>query len=112
MGCGIEEKAMLLLLSYDYPGNIRELESIINSAANLARKKTITANHLPDHIKKLKQKKELLVSADDEPIATIADVEKNHILKVYKKTGENKSQTARLLGIGLNTLRRKLDLYK
>jgi DNA-binding NtrC family response regulator len=38
-------------------------------------------------------------------------VEKRHILKTYKQTGENKSKTARLLGIGLNTLRRKLAGY-
>jgi DNA-binding NtrC family response regulator len=41
----------------------------------------------------------------------LAEVEKTHILKAYKQTGENKSKTARLLGIGLNTLRRKLAGY-
>ncbi len=111
MRCGIETKAMSLLLRYDYPGNVRELESIINSAANLSRKKTITEKHLPDHIKKLKDKKALSVLSDDESVVALADVEKKHILKVYEKTGKNKSQTARLLGIGLNTLRRKLDAY-
>ena len=39
------------------------------------------------------------------------EVVKNHILKVYENTGHNKTKTASVLGIGLNTLRRKLALY-
>jgi DNA-binding NtrC family response regulator len=38
-------------------------------------------------------------------------VEKEYILKVYEQTGRNKAQTSKLLGIGLNTLRRRLDDY-
>jgi DNA-binding NtrC family response regulator len=38
-------------------------------------------------------------------------VEKDHILKAYDATSKNKVQTARILGIGLNTLRRKLESY-
>jgi DNA-binding protein Fis len=41
----------------------------------------------------------------------LESVEKNHILKVYEHTGQNKSQSAKILGIGLNTLRRKLKTY-
>ena len=44
-------------------------------------------------------------------MVSLAQVEKAHILKVYKHTNQNKSQTARQLGIGLNTLRRKLKSY-
>ena len=38
-------------------------------------------------------------------------MEKNHIIKIYEMTDKNKSQTAKLIGIGLNTLRRKLESY-
>jgi DNA-binding NtrC family response regulator len=41
----------------------------------------------------------------------LAEVEKNHILQAYRHLNQNKSQTARLLGIGMNTLRRKLKAY-
>ena len=44
-------------------------------------------------------------------IPPLADIEKAHILMAYQHTGRNKSRTARLLGIGLNTLRRKLHAY-
>ena len=42
---------------------------------------------------------------------TLAALERIHTLKVYEQTGRNKAQTARTLGIGLNTLRRKLEAY-
>jgi DNA-binding NtrC family response regulator len=44
-------------------------------------------------------------------IAPLAQIEKTHILNAYRQLDGNKSQTARILGIGLNTLRRKLTLY-
>ena len=45
------------------------------------------------------------------PIQTLAELEKDHIIKVYHSMTNNKAQTARVLGIGVNTLRRKLDSY-
>jgi DNA-binding NtrC family response regulator len=45
------------------------------------------------------------------PLASLEAVEKTHILHTYRRMGKNKSQTARVLGVGLNTLRRKLALY-
>jgi DNA-binding NtrC family response regulator len=59
------------------------------------QKKVTTAAHPPEH----------------ETIATLEQVEKDHILNVYNLLGKNKSRTARSLGIGLNTLRRKLESY-
>jgi two-component system response regulator AtoC len=50
-------------------------------------------------------------AGDNAPIKPLAEVEKDHISMVYEQTGANKSRTARLLGIGLNTLRRKLVGY-
>jgi DNA-binding NtrC family response regulator len=51
------------------------------------------------------------VSGGVASIKPLAEVEKTHILHAYEQTGENKSKTARQLGIGLNTLRRKLASY-
>jgi transcriptional regulator with PAS, ATPase and Fis domain len=52
-------------------------------------------------------------SADREIILPpLAEMEKKHILKAYENTGRNKTRTAKLLGIGLNTLRRKLEEYE
>jgi len=109
----INEEAICLLLVYDYPGNIRELKSIVRSALNLAQGGPISPRLLPDHLKK-KNALSSCASADPQKadlVITLAMVEKNHIIKTYNKTGQNKSQAARLLGIGLNTLRRKLKSY-
>lgn len=110
--CKIEEDAISLLLNYHYPGNIRELRSIIRSALNLAQGKPVSADFLPDNLKKRKPLPDVDCTWQSETIPSLKDVEKSHILKVYKHTGKNKSQTARILGIGLNTLRRKLKSYK
>ncbi|MGD8769651.1 MAG: helix-turn-helix domain-containing protein, partial [Desulfobacterales bacterium] len=45
------------------------------------------------------------------PVVSLAQMEKSYILDVYNQTGKNKSQTARLLDIALNTLRKKLKIY-
>ena len=112
-GFPIPEKGALdLLIRYPYPGNIRELKSILQSAVNLARGEPIREVHLPAHIKtSLKECAEEEIEKVDASIQPLAEVEKNHILKAYRQTGANKSRTARLLGIGLNTLRRKLAAY-
>ena len=107
----IDEEAICLIMAYHWPGNIRELKSVIQSAANLSQGAPISAGVLPDHL--LKKKSILKCANRTEPasIVPLAHIEKRHILSVYEKTGLNKSQAARLLGIGLNTLRRRLKSY-
>jgi transcriptional regulator with PAS, ATPase and Fis domain len=102
----IDDDAMSVLLDFDYPGNIRELRSIIQSAVNLAQGKPITVSCLPGY---LQSRKGTLKTNGS--IVPLEDVEKEHILKAYDATNKNKVQTARILGIGLNTLRRKLEAY-
>ncbi len=110
-GADIKEDTMSLLMNYDYPGNIRELKSILQSAVNLAQGKPISVKHLPPQLAKRKPTSTVKIKSESQPIVPLARVEKDHILTVYAQTGKNKSQTAKLLGIGLNTLRRKLDTY-
>jgi len=110
-GGDIDEEVMGLLMTYDYPGNIRELKSIVQSAVNLARGKIISTDCLPAQ---LVRKVADMSQADptlNRPIQTLAELEKDHIIKVYRSMTNNKAQTARVLGIGVNTLRRKLDSY-
>ena len=108
---GIDEDAMTLLLTYDYPGNIRELKSIIESAVNLAQGRKISKIFLPDTIQKQKPKTKPKHKPGTAPVVSLAQMEKSYILNVYNQTGNNKSQTARLLDIALNTLRKKLKIY-
>lgn len=107
----IEEEAMSVLMDYDYPGNIRELRSILQSAVNLAQGRPISANQFPDHLQRRKPISRPDPQTEFEHVTPLSEVEKAHILKVYAGTRRNKVQAARVLGIGLNTLRRRLGSY-
>ncbi len=109
-GQDIEEDALDVLMGYDYPGNIRELRSIIQSSGNLSQKKPIAARHLPEYIRKSRPKAAVQKGSPG-PIVPLAEAERVHILQAYEDTTRNKLRTAKLLGIGLNTLRRKLASY-
>ena len=108
---GISKEAGILLVNYDYPGNIRELRSIIQLAVNLAQGRQISTNFLPVHLRKRKPVTRSYFQKEGSSTAPLEEVEKAHVLKVYEQTGKIKTQTAKLLSIGLNTLRRKLEAY-
>ena len=110
-GANFEEATLSLLMNYDYPGNIRELKSIIQSAVNLSQGRPIAPRHLPVPIQKITSNSKIAIPAGTVPVIPLADVEKKHILIAYNQTKKNKSLTAKLLRIGENTLRRKLISY-
>ncbi|AOY59801.1 MULTISPECIES: sigma-54-dependent transcriptional regulator [Desulfococcus] len=109
--CRVDVQAMALLMHHDYPGNIRELRAIIQSAVNLAQSGPIVPGCLPEAVRNAGRAQEAEAPREQGPILTLAQVEKAHILKVYRRLDRNKSLTARRLDIGLNTLRRKLSSY-
>jgi transcriptional regulator with PAS, ATPase and Fis domain len=110
--CRIDEEVLGLLRQYHYSGNIRELRSVIQSAVNLAQGGAITSDLLPAPFRE-NQKTRAASPPDDDLDAglSLADREKTYLLKVYRQLNQNKSRTARRLGIGLNTLRRKLKAH-
>lgn len=110
-GADIEEEVFSLLMDYDYPGNIRELKAIIQAAVNLSQGRPISAKFLPPQLVKRKPFSTAAHPPEPEAIISLEQVEKDHVLSVYNLLGKNKSRTARSLGIGLNTLRRKLESY-
>ena len=107
----VEEDALQILMHYDYPGNIRELRSIIQSSCNLAQHRPIAARFLPEYLRGGKQARRQTAVPAGGPIVPLAEAERAHILLAYEETVHNKLRTAKLLGIGLNTLRRKLAAY-
>lgn len=104
----VSQEALDVLMEYDFPGNVRELKSIIGAAMNLAQGKPITPSLFPSYIKKTQGTPS---EGESGSLLLLTEVEKRHILSVYKRTRNNKSKTAELLGIGINTLRRKLKTY-
>lgn len=109
--CPIKEEALTLLRQYDYPGNIRELKSILQSAVNLAQGGPITSSLFPVPLRDIQPVSTPTPPEDREVVIPLSEYEKAYILRVYRQHNQNKSRTSRLLGIGMNTLRRKLRTY-
>jgi len=105
------DQAWSLLMDYHYPGNIRELKYTIQSALNLSGNKPIQPAHLPANFKKERRSKERR-GHDGEKAMPLQAIERKYILEIYHQTGKNKAQTAKILQIGLNTLRRKLKSWQ
>ncbi|QWV95506.1 sigma-54 dependent transcriptional regulator [Geomonas oryzisoli] len=102
-------EAMQLLKSYNWPGNIRELENAIERAAILTRGNTITAETLPvwrtpPQLPETKQE-------GGKRLVSLETVEREHILHVLKASGNNKSRAAKILEIARRTLDRKIEEY-
>jgi len=108
----VSQEALDLLTAYNWPGNVRELKSVVQSAVNLGGGSTVKPVHLPENIRKLKKTVRRTATVKNQAsIRPLSEVEKEHILRVYEHAVRNKTQTAEMLGIGLNTLRRKLQNY-
>lgn len=107
----IRQDAMMQLMGHDYPGNVRELKSIVQAAVNLAGEGPITLKELPAYLQvKRKIPAPSCENGAPSPVP-LAEVEKAHILRVYRSMGNNKTETAKRLDIALSTLRRKLQSY-
>ena len=100
-------RALDVMLRYDWPGNVRELENAVERAVIMARENQITREDLPQAV----------LGADREGSdasltgLTLDDVERLAIEQTLKETGDNKSETARRLGITRATLHNKLKKY-
>jgi len=94
------------LLAYDFPGNVRELENIIERCVTLSMSEVIAKEELPSFIVKGAQSQRGLSLSE-----VAADAEKGHIMIVLKSTRGNKTKAAELLGISRKTLWEKMNAY-
>ena len=110
----IAPEAEILLKSYDYPGNIRELENIIERAVVLAEDNVITRESLPDSMEvrrtMIEGPSDISMGKVDE-IISLAELEKRHILKVLSRFKNNHTVAAKMLGVSRSTLWRKIKEY-
>jgi len=105
---GVVEDGLKKLMAYDWPGNIRELENIIERAVVLTRTGTIAADQL-DCRSTIRMER---VGADGlHPGMTINQVEKELIIKTLAHCGNNRTKAAQMLDISIRTLRNKLNEY-
>jgi two-component system NtrC family response regulator len=98
----VDKDFVKLLTGHNWKGNIRELKNVMERVVILADDAHITASLLPYEFHHQ--------SAVADPM-NMQTMEKQHIIKVLQFTKGNKTETARLLGIGLTTLYRKVDEY-
>lgn len=104
----ISPELMELLSNYDYPGNIRELENIMERGIALCNDSTLDITHLPDDFRNLNIK---TFRSIDDKIPSLDEQEKSFILWVLKETGGNRTRAAQMLGIDRTSLWRKLKKY-
>lgn len=96
----LEPESLQLMENYSWPGNIRELKNVVERALIVCNQ-AITPDDLPLDIRQ----NNTTAGID------LASVERNHIAKILDYTNGNKTETARLLKIGLATLYRKIEAY-
>lgn len=104
---GFSPEVRNMLRAHPWPGNVRELVNCVESMVVMAKGPTIVMEDVPDH---------LLSGFDtiengEQKTPVLADLERQAIVEALRKTGGNKMRTARMLGIGLRTLYRKMEKW-
>ena len=101
---GVSEEALALLMEHDYPGNVRELENVIEHAFVLCRGGLIERHHLPPALRNETDSK----LPRGERALTLKALEAIHIADAIRRHGGNRTAAARELGIDPSTLFRKI----
>jgi len=104
----ITEDVIALLMNYDFPGNVRELENIIERGVALTNGTTIETGHLPEDLRELNIK---TFRKKEGKIPSLEEQEMTYIQWVLNEVGGNKTLAAQILGIDRVSLWRKLKKY-
>ena len=102
---GVAPDAMAALMAYDFPGNVRELENLLERAYALGAREVIAPADLPP----LSSPPPEALSLEDMP--TVAQAERRLILRALQVSGKDRDRAARILGISRRTLYRGLKHY-
>ena len=97
----ISPEASAILQRYDWPGNIRELENVIQRAVIMCDRH-IGVTDLPDTLK-------YNIDFSEDELLPLKEIEKRYIQKVLNATNNNKTKAADILGIDRKTIRQKLS---
>ena len=105
---GLSGRVMEILLGYEYPGNVRELENILERAVTLCSGPRIEVQHLsPD----LQQRQFQVQRRQKREFLTLEENEREYVAWVMKQVNGNKTRAAEILGIDRVSLWRKMKRY-
>jgi two-component system NtrC family response regulator len=107
----VSKETVDVLMKYNYPGNVRELENIIERAVVLTRGKVITLNDLPMSIKGFKEERALPALGEGTLTEQVETLEKQLIFDALHKSDGNQTKAGKLLGLTERNLRYKLKKY-
>jgi DNA-binding NtrC family response regulator len=100
---GITPRAQVVLSRHPWPGNIRELKSALGSACMMAEGEMIDVRDFPE---RLRTRAAEAKSEAEQEMLPLAEVERQHVLRVLERVGGNKAQAAKILGINRATVYR------
>jgi transcriptional regulator with PAS, ATPase and Fis domain len=103
---GISQKAMNLLINYEWTGNVREIENTIESILVINSPEVIDAQHLPQEIRDFRERPEVIPIKIGTPLE---EVEREMLIQTLRATKGNKRKAAQLLGINVRTIHRKME---
>ncbi|GAB4337127.1 MAG: sigma-54 dependent transcriptional regulator [Desulfobulbaceae bacterium] len=104
-----DRRAVETLMQYSFPGNVRELQNIMERCIALAEEDVITVADLPPHV----MKRVKGAAAAVLPLAeVVAEAERSHIERILRITGGNRSRAAGILGISRKTLWEKINHHR
>ena len=103
----IGPRAMQILMGYGFPGNVRELENIVERAVALCDAETLSMADLPRDLQQMD-----FASVEGERLESLEEMERRHIARVLERTGRNKGLAAQILAIPRTTLWRKLKQFQ
>ncbi len=109
---GVADDALGRLMAYHWPGNVRELENVIEQSLVFTEGDLVPVSALPPFLQGPESEDRLDVPREMSLPEILDDLERQLILKAYKKANGVKTETARLLGIKTSALYYKLDKYK
>ncbi len=105
---GISDEMMSVLLNYPFPGNVRELENIIERAVALSKGPVLEVRDLPDELRLFQFR---VVRPRAGGLPTLEEAERDYIKWVLEHTGWNRTRAAEILGIDRVSLWRKIKQY-
>lgn len=105
----VEPDALKAMEGYEWPGNARQLRNVLERILLLEEADTIGLEHLPAEIRGAPDAEEALHLPPQG--VDLEDLERDLIIQALRRTGGNKSQAARLLGVSRDTLRYRIDKH-